>query len=150
MALVRLGIRGSKNLILINMLMSLASEGMPEAIINISLRRGKEAEMLAPYFNMQDRADELFFLGLLSLVDVIMKRPMKSILMDVPLEEDVINALLGERNDLSVVLDLLIAHEKDDMVLVRDILINHNIDIDTYLTIYIESTKWADNIFKID
>ncbi len=75
---------------------------------------------------------------------------MKSILHDVPLEDDVIDALLGQENELSKVLELIIAHEKDDILKVQDILIGNNIDIKDFMTIYIESTKWADNIWKKD
>jgi EAL and modified HD-GYP domain-containing signal transduction protein len=149
-ALVNLGVKSSKNLIMMNMLKSISSAGSPEEIINISLKRGKEAERFAEYFGMKHRKDELFIYGLLSLIDVIMKRDMKSILHDVPLEDDVIDALLGQENELSKVLELIIAHEKDDILKVQDILIGNNIDIKDFMTIYIESTKWADNIWKKD
>ncbi len=149
-ALVNLGVKGSKNLIMMNMLKSISSAGSPEEIINISLKRGKEAERFAEYFGMKNRKDELFICGLLSLIDVIMKRDMKTILHDVPLEDDVIDALLGQENELSKVLELIIAHEKDDILKVQDILIDKNIDIGDFMTIYIESTKWADNIWKKD
>lgn len=147
-ALVNLGIKGSKNLIMINMIKSIVAAGTPEEVINISLKRGKEAEKFADYFDMHDRKDELFLLGMLSLIDVIMKRPMASLLKDVPLEEDVLSALLGQKNDLSLIMDLIVAHEMDDILKVQDILIENDVDIDTFLTVYIESTKWADKIWK--
>lgn len=147
-ALVSLGTKGSKHLIMINMLRSIASNGSPEEVINISLRRGKEAERLAPLFGLKDRKDELFICGLLSLVDVIMKRDMASILEDVPLEDDVISVLKGEENELSGVMKLIINHESDNIDSVKHMLDDKNISINKFMSIYFEATKWADNIWK--
>jgi EAL and modified HD-GYP domain-containing signal transduction protein len=147
-ALVNLGIKESKKLIMINMLKNLTSVGTPNELINISLRRGKQAEQLAKYYNLKNRADELFIVGLLSLLNVIMKKHMKKILIDVPLESDVIDALLGIENKLSTVLELIILFEMDAIEEVETTIARHDLDIDEFNRIYIESTKWADQIWK--
>jgi len=147
-ALVSLGIKESKKLIMINMLKNLTSAGTPSELINISLRRGKQAEQLAKHYNLKERADELFIVGLLSLLNVIMKKHMKKILIDVPLESDVIDALLGVENKLSKVLELIILFEMDAIEDVEITIENLDLDNEEFNRIYIESTKWADKIWS--
>ncbi len=146
-ALVRLGTNESKSVIMMNMLKTVASDAVPNAILNTSLRRGKQAELLAKHFNLNDRSEELFILGLLSLINIIMRRSMTDILSDVPLEKDIISALLGDINDLSRILDILVLHEMDRLDEVTELLNKHNVDIDLFSTIYIEATSWADSIW---
>jgi c-di-GMP-related signal transduction protein len=147
-ALVSLGIKDSKKLIMINMLKNLASVGTPDELINISLKRGKQAEQMAKYYKLNNRKDELFILGLLSLINIIMKKPMNKILADVPLEADVIDALSGTENELSAVMELIILFEMDVMDEVNRTLTKRGIDVDSFNRVYIESTKWADKIWK--
>ncbi len=77
-----------------------------------------------------------------------MKKHMKKILIDVPLESDVIDALLGIENKLSTVLELIILFEMDAIEEVETTIARHDLDIDEFNRIYIESTKWADQIWK--
>jgi len=146
-ALVSLGLKESKKLIMINMLKNLTTAGTPDELINISLRRGKQAEKLADYYNLKHRRDELFLVGMLSLINVIMKKHMESVLKDVRLQEDVIEALLGSENDLSKVLNLIVCYETEVLDRVTDEMMSHNIMVEEFNQIYIESTKWADNIW---
>jgi len=145
-ALVRLGTSDSRKVIVINMLKSFSSHDSYDEIISMSLRRGKQAEMLAPLLGMTDRKEELFLLGLLSLINIILKRPMASLLTNVPLNTDVIDALLGVENQLSKVMELIILNEIGDIPSVISTLDTRGISAEDFNKTYIEGVKWADTI----
>ncbi|MBN2794381.1 MAG: HDOD domain-containing protein [Clostridia bacterium] len=147
-ALIRLGINESKKLILVNMLKNFIAEGTLDEIVNISLKRAKQAELLSEKFNLIKRKDELFIVGLLSLINIIMKRQMTDILSNVPLNGDVIDALLGKENQLSKVIDLIILYEMGEINGVEVILTQRNLDIETFNRMYIEATMWADELLR--
>ncbi len=58
--------------------------------------------------------DELFLMGLFSLLDSLLDQPMKEILREIPLEEEIKKTLLGEETPLSPLLKLICAQEKGD------------------------------------
>ena len=145
-ALVRLGTSDSRKVIVINMLKSFSSHDSYDEIISMSLRRGKQAELLAPLLGMTDRKEELFLLGLLSLINIILKRPMVSLLNNVPLNADVIDALLGVENQLSKVMELIILNEIGDIPSMISTLYTRGISAEEFNMTYIKGVKWADTI----
>ena len=66
----------------------------PNEIMRLSLLRAKFAENLAKSFEMALKADELFLLGLFSVLDVILEKPMSEALKDVQVSKDVYSALV--------------------------------------------------------
>ncbi len=60
------------------------------------------------------RPQDAFLLGLFSLLDALLGRPMPEILTTVPLTDDVRAALCGEDNALRRLLELAIAYERGD------------------------------------
>ena len=61
---------------------------------------------------MGKRAPELFMLGMFSMIDAILNRPLSDILSQLPISEDVKTALLGEENPLRRVYQAALAYEK--------------------------------------
>ena len=88
------------------------AENQPSELVVNSLVRARASEVLAGTAGLEGRAQELFLLGLFSLLDVITGRPMAEVLMDLPLADDVKLALLGNRNRLRDVLNCVLAYEQ--------------------------------------
>ena len=57
---------------------------------------------------------ELFLLGLCSLLDAILNRPLTDALADLPLSAEIRAALMGEANVARAVLDVVVAYESGD------------------------------------
>lgn len=146
-ALVKLGLDETKKMVYISMLKKLVVKGTPEEIVNKSLKRGRFAEVMATNFNLSHRKGELFLLGMFSLINIILRTHMHAVVEQLPLEEDVKEALLGKENALSEVLDLIILHEMDQMQTLNLTLEKKKISIDRFNTVYYQATTWADNIF---
>lgn len=94
-------------------LIALASmlDDKPEELVVQAAVRAKFCESLAPLLGMAQRSQDLFLMGMLSLIDAILDRPLEEILKDIPIQTDVKDALLGKENQLSGVYELMLANE---------------------------------------
>jgi EAL and modified HD-GYP domain-containing signal transduction protein len=90
----------------------LANEGQPSELIVLALVRARFCELLASHTGIPE--SEAFMLGLFSLMEAILEVPIKSVLEQIHLPEQVTAALLGEDNPLSRMEQLVIAFEKAD------------------------------------
>ena len=72
--------------------------------------RGRLCEQVAAHTRLDDRAQELFLMGMLSVVDAIVDRPLEEVLDALPLSSDVKDALNGEPNRLADVLDCIVGY----------------------------------------
>jgi EAL and modified HD-GYP domain-containing signal transduction protein len=88
------------------------AEDQPGELIVTSLVRARFCELLAADTGLDDRAQELFFMGLFSLLDAITGRPMGEVVSDLPLADDVKLGLQGADNRLHDVLGCVLAHER--------------------------------------
>src|SRR5207247_429686 len=84
-------------------LAGLAHEQPSELLVS-SLVRARFCEVIAASVKLEERGQELFLMGLFSLLDAITGRPMHDILANLPLADDIKMALLGNRNRLRDVL----------------------------------------------
>jgi c-di-GMP-related signal transduction protein len=90
--------------------LSKLSDGGTSELITMALLRGRTCELLADEVHGAD-SGELFLVGLCSLLDVILGRPMAEAIGELPLSEPAREALLGGQNALRAVLDTVIAYE---------------------------------------
>ena len=81
----------------------------PSEIVTVSLLRARCCELLGEQLKSGDH--ELFLLGLCSLLDAILDRPLVDTIADLPLSPEIRAALLGEKNTCRDVLDTVIAYE---------------------------------------
>jgi EAL and modified HD-GYP domain-containing signal transduction protein len=147
-AFARLGLKEGKKIIYFNFLRSMSPIGTPSELLKKSLIRGKQAEKLAVEIGMRDKKDELFLLGMFSLINIILKKDMVSILEKLPLDMEIQDVLLGKKNDFSEVFTIIIFNEKNKMEELEVLLDKNNVTIDKFSDIYFESLQWADNIME--
>jgi len=86
-------------------------------VIRVSLIRAKFMELLAEVWGMRSgrpSASSAYFVGLFSLLDVLISRPMEDILKELPLTEPVQNALLHRSGPLYNLLEFTEAYERGD------------------------------------
>jgi len=84
--------------------------GGTSELSTMAMLRARACELLAEDLTDVD-ANEMFLVGLCSLLDAMLGRPMKDALEALPLSPPARNALLGERNRLRSVLDAVMAYE---------------------------------------
>lgn len=112
-ALVRMGMKEIRKWTALIMLRD-AGANKPEELVRASLIRARALESLAGKVRLSPRKTEFFLMGLFSMIDVIMERPLQGILDELPLDEEIKRALLGESNVLKHGLELLVAYERGE------------------------------------
>ena len=85
----------------------------------------------------------MFLLGLCSLLDAILDRPLEEAIADLPLPADVKSALLGESNVPRQVLDVVIAYENGNWDEALDKARALGLAEDSPATVYSDALKWA-------
>jgi len=88
--------------------------GRNKALVDYSLSRAKLCEMMAK-LKKKKNADEFFLVGMFSLIDAIMRRELSDVLSLLPLSDNVIRTLQGERTDIILYLELAKAVEILDL-----------------------------------
>lgn len=76
-------------------------------IIELSLKRGKLGELIGKKVGREVLASKYFLLGMFSLMDSLLHHPMDTLLEDLPLSNELKDALSGEKNDEYAMLQFL-------------------------------------------
>jgi c-di-GMP-related signal transduction protein len=105
---------GQRNIRALASVWALAGLGQnqPEALLLMSVTRARFCDGLAMAAGQPHRRSEVFLLGLLSLIDVIVGRPMAELIDGLPVTEDVHDALVAHRGPLRPLLDCILAYEQ--------------------------------------
>jgi c-di-GMP-related signal transduction protein len=69
------------------------ADGKPDELMTVPLIRGRFCELLAPLAGMPAHANDLFLMGLLSVMDAILDQPLDSILAELPVRSEIKEAL---------------------------------------------------------
>ena len=123
-------------------LAGLAHEQPSELLVN-SLIRARFCEVIAASVKLEERGQELFLMGLFSLLDAITGRAMHDVLADLPLADDVTMALLGNRNRLRDVLACVLAYEQAEWDTFGLFAAKLRLDESETARIYVEAVEWA-------
>jgi c-di-GMP-related signal transduction protein len=117
-------------------------EGDSSGIVSMSLVRARCCEYLAEV--MPHRVGSGYFLlGLCSLLDVILRRPMHLAIEDLPLPDLIRDALLGERNVARTVLETIVHYERGEWDAAYAHADRLNVNFDLLPDIYADAIRWA-------
>ena len=119
----------------------------PGEITRISLIRARFAEQLAPVFGLAASSSELFLMGLFSVLDAMLDKPMKEALDLVKVSKDISGALLDGTGKYAPVLDFIGAYENANWSEVSRQLILNNAEDSAVYDAYTESLKWFRDLF---
>lgn len=122
----------------------------PNEITRLSLLRAKFAENLAPVFEMAGSSQELFLMGLFSVLDLILDKPMADALNLVKVSKNIRDALIEDKGEFAPVLDFIIQYEQASWQEVSRQMVLKNIDMNHVYEAYTESLKWYRDLFAAD
>lgn len=122
----------------------------PNEITRVSLLRAKFAENLAQSFGIAGLSQELFLLGLFSVLDIILDKPMTEALEMVKVSKPIADALTKKTGDLYPVYDFITSYEMASWAEVSRIMLLADIDEADVYNAYIESLKWYRDLFGSD
>ena len=116
-------------------------------LIRTALTRARFCESLAP--QVSGGSEDLFFLGLMSLLDVILEVPLAEILQRVPISQEIKAALLGEPSPLTPAFELALAQESGNWPKLKDLAQKMRLDEEAVSGLYWRAVAWAKDACQI-
>lgn len=145
-ALVLLGHKEILKWVSLLALQNIAQE-KPDELVVLSLIRARFGELLAFQLGWSKRSDQAFLVGLFSLVDAMLDRPMGDILRELPLDDDIVIALLRGDNDLGRLHAMARHYEKAEWDEFSNVAKSLGIADKDVAELYRQSVGWAQGLF---
>ena len=120
----------------------------PNEVTRMSLLRAKFCENIAPVFSVAQMAQELFLMGLFSVVDIMLDKPMEEALNMVQVSDRIREALLEHKGVLEPVYHFMLEYENAAWTEVFRILVVENIDMDDVYHAYLDALRWYRELFS--
>lgn len=129
-------------------LMAISQMGVskPNALIHTSAFRAKFCELCAKKSTRGDSPEELFTLGIFSLIDALLDQPMEKIMEQLPLSPRITDALVRREGAIANYLNLAEVYEKADWNEVLDYCRRLDVDEAELPSIYIDACSWSSEI----
>lgn len=121
----------------------------PNEITRLSLLRAKFAENLAPVFGIASQSSELFLMGLFSVLDIILEKPMEEALQIIQVSKPIKSALIEKKGPFAELLDFLVCYEAADWQSVSRLMLLKNIEIPQIYNAYLASLQWYSDLVSI-
>jgi len=148
-ALALLGEQEIRNWVSLTALPTLASD-KPSELIRTALLRARFSELLAPWAGIAHRKSDLFLIGLFSLLDAMLGRPLAEILDEMRLGGDIAEALLGTApagQPLAAVFTLVRQYETAGWNALAEGASRLRVPTEIIVDLYLEAASWSDEIY---
>lgn len=120
----------------------------PDELLITAVARARFCESIAQLTYLRNQSADLFLMGLFSLLDAFLDRPMASILNELPLSDEIKGALLGEENDFKKIYELVTLYEKGRWLEAGIIAGSLGITEEDLLNCYIKSMELSGSVFR--
>lgn len=147
-ALVLLGEKEIKKWIYLVILSDMGQD-KPDELTRLSLIRARFAEMVAIKTRFNKQSEEMFLLGLFSLLDVMLNIPIEEVLGNVKASDTTREALINGSGEVGTIYKMIMAYEKgnwEEVLLYTEEL---KIDYKIVTTSYMEALIWYKKIEEI-
>jgi c-di-GMP-related signal transduction protein len=112
-------------------------------LMTVPLVRGRFCELLAPLAGMAHHSNDLFLLGLLSVMDAILDQPLETILAELPVRHEIKEALLVRTGSYRNILEIAIAHEIADWEKINALTAILGIKKERVPALYVSALEWS-------
>jgi len=131
---------------------ALADMGLDKAfqLVVDSVVRAKFCEYLGARAGLGDRAHDLFLMGLFSMIDALLDRPLGEILEGLSLVDDVRLALVGAESPLRSIYDVARAYETGDWAGVSRLAGALALPEAAIPAMYLKSVEWGNSSIRLD
>ncbi|MBR1649773.1 MAG: HDOD domain-containing protein [Lachnospiraceae bacterium] len=118
------------------------SSDQPNEITRLTLLRARFAEDIAGFFGLKMQSEELFLMGLFSMLDVILDKPMSEALEMIHVSNDIKSALISKEGKFAPVYEFILAYEQADWSEVSRVMLLKEIDADKVYQSYLDTLNW--------
>jgi len=143
-AIVLLGEQGMRKWLTLASLPVLASD-KPDELVATAMQRARFCELVASCVGLSGRRSELFLMGMFSLLDAMVGRPLDELLGELGLAGDIRDALLGiscEENPLAQVYRLVLSCERAEWDVVATMANRLGIPSEMLSDLHINAASW--------
>jgi len=112
-------------------------------LVAMSTVRARCCELLGQSQGGEELGTEGFLVGMCSLLDAILGRPMAAVLADLPLADETRDALLGEDNRTRPLLECAIAYERGDWDRSAELVSRAGIKLTVLPIAFAEALRWS-------
>lgn len=141
-AIAYLGERGTRLFVSL-IATSKLSEHKPDELIRTSCIRARFLEHIAKECKMD--SGDLFMLGLFSLLDAMLDSSMEILMKQLPISEDIVQALVHKTGRLFPYLHLIQLYEYGDWKELDTAMVQLNLDEHKIMDFYLDAVHWAEN-----
>jgi EAL and modified HD-GYP domain-containing signal transduction protein len=149
-AVTLLGDDGIRKWVWLAALPELASNKPGELIVSAAVR-ARFCELIAPLARLASRESDLFLMGMLSLLDAMLDRPLAELLAELNLAGDMQEGLLSLEspdNGVASVYSMVRAYEAADWTTLDTCAERLRIPREQLPDLYLQSTVWAEGMFR--
>lgn len=122
---------------------SVLADGKPDELMTVPLVRGRFCELMAPHAGLAGHANDLFLMGLLSVMDAILGQPLDSILAELPVRGEIKDALLARKGLYWQLLEIATAHERADWEKVTELSSLAGMKEEEVSALYVSAVDWS-------
>ncbi|MBR6486988.1 MAG: HDOD domain-containing protein [Lachnospiraceae bacterium] len=119
----------------------------PSEVARVSLLRAKYAENLAPVFEQAGQSQELFMMGLFSVLDVILGKTMAESLEMLKVSKNISRALIDREGPYADVYNFILQYESANWTEIDRVMLLREMDANAVYDAYIDSLKWYRTLF---
>ena len=112
-----------------------------QEVTTSTIIRARFCELIADKV-VPKKKSQCFMVGLFSNLDIYMQKDMNLIVDELPIDDELKDALLGEKNEISLILELVEAYEAVDEQKISAITKQLNIGEGILVNLYLESINW--------
>ena len=123
-------------------------EDKPEALVVTSIIRGRFCESIGRASHLGQFTTELFLMGIFSLIDAILDKPMEKLLFALPISNEIRDALLGKESPYLPVYNLVCAYERSQWDQVTEIADRFHLDEEIIAESYVQAVQWAQELTR--
>lgn len=119
----------------------------PSELTRISLIRAKFAENIAPLYGLGGFSQELFLMGLFSVIDIILDKPMEEALSMIKVSDKIEKALCEGTGEYGLIYDMIKQYENADWQEVSRQMILQNMNMKDLYNAYCDALIWYRDMF---
>ena len=118
-----------------------AGQDKTSDLVLVALVRARFCELFSP--KLQHGGSDLFLMGMLSMMDIILQIPMRQVLDHVPVDQQTKSLLLGAPSHLRPFYQLMLARESGDWKAVRALSTQLGLGENDVAELYWQAMQWA-------
>ena len=123
--------------------MSRMTDDKPSELVSMSLTRARFMELLAPLVGEIPEKDNMFMMGLLSLMDSLMDMTLQELVNKTGISEEISVPLLTREGKFGELLSMIISYENSEWDAAQAIAERYGLSMDKVSTCYTSAITWA-------